>query len=373
MPLVSYLRICGLVIVIAACATAAVGANADEPLSQETQNRIEELVQQLGNDSYRARERAADELLKIGMPTKPALFAGMKSKDLEVAIRCRRLWSEVRIDAGWQQVREIIGDSLASRDLYDRMFLAAPAVWYELAETPKAADILFEERRGQLQEQLKEKQADNWEGALANLLYFGVRVKKELPQKELPRVDDLLSTGRSQQALADIEPLRGLLDVWTSVTRTDGPAFDRLLVALRDGSPQAAEIARELLRDSATPAKQRQYALLALVRSNRPEDDKLIDDALHDSSTLDVLFTKGVVVRSQLRDVALAVQINRNGQDPAKFGFPYLRPNDSTIYSPSTLGFRDQAERQAAFDKWSATTGRQVAGGAAKHRSSEER
>jgi hypothetical protein len=360
MPLLSYLRNCGLVVVIATCATAAVGANADEPLSQETQNRIEELVQQLGNDSYRGRERAADELLKIGMPTKPALFAGMKSKDLEVAIRCRRLWSEVRIDAGWQQVREVIGDSPASRDLYDQMFLAAPAVWYELAETPRAADILFEERRGQLQEQLKDKQADNWEGALANLLYFGVRVKKELPQKELPRVDDLLSTGRSQQAIADIEPLRGLLDEWTSVTRTDGPAFDRLLVALRDRHPQAVEIAREILSDRETPAKQRQYALLALASSNSPEDDKLINDALNDSSPLDILFTKGLVIKSQLRDVALAVRIARNGQDPAEFGFNYLRPNECTTYSPSSLGFRDSAERNAAFEKWLAFTRRQM-------------
>jgi hypothetical protein len=356
MPLVSYLRICALVIVIVACATIAVTARAHEA----TEKQIEELVQQLGNDSYRARERAADELLKIGMPTKAALFAGMKSKDIEIALRCRSLWFEVRIDASWLQVREMIGDSPESRDLYDQMFLAAPAVWYELAETPRAADVLFEERRAQLQEQLKEKQAGNWEGALANLLYFGIRVKKKLPQKELPRVDDLLSTGRSQQALADIEPLRGLLDVWTSVTRTDGPAFDRLLVARQDRHPQAVEIAREILSDRETPAKQRQYALLALASSNSPEDDKLINDALNDSSPLDILFTKGLVIKSQLRDVALAVRIARNGQDPAEFGFNYLRPNECTTYSPSSLGFRDSAERKTAFEKWSAFTSREM-------------
>jgi len=356
MPLVSYLRICALVIVIVAYANLAVTARAHEA----TEKRIEELVQQLGNASYRARERAADELLKIGMQTKAALFAGMKSKDLEIALRCHRLWSEVRIDAGWQQVREVIGDSSASRDLFEQMFLAAPAVWYELAETPRAADILFEERRGRLQEQLKEKQYDNWVGALANLLWCGVRVKKEPPQKELPRVDDLLSTGRSQQALADIEPLRVLLDAWTSVTWTDGPSFDRLLVALRDRRPEAVEIAREILNDKEAPAKNRQYALLALADSNSPEDQQLIDAALNDSSSLDVLFTKGLVIKSQLRDVALAVRIARAGRNPAEFGFSYLRPSDSTIYSPSSLGFRDSAERTAAFERWSAFARRQV-------------
>lgn len=148
--------------------------------------------------------------------------------------------------------------------------------------------------------------------------------------------------------------------MWTSVTRTDGPAFDRLLIALRDRSPQAVKCAREILRDRETPAKLRQYALLALAHSNSPEDGQLIDDALNDSSSLDVLFTKGLVIKSQLRDVALAVEINRNGQNPADFGFNYLRPNDSTIYSPSSLGFRDAAERDAAFEKWSAYANRQV-------------
>jgi hypothetical protein len=323
-------------------------------------DRIGELVQQLGDNSYLARQRAAEELLKIGMRTKPALFAGMRSEDLEIASRCRRLWSEVRINTGWQQFRDVVGDSPVSRDLYDQMFLAAPAVWYELAETPRSADVLFEERRVQLQEMLKEKQADYWVGALANLLYFGVRVKKELPQQPLAGVDNLLSTGRSQQALADIEPLRALLDLWTRATRVDGPAFDRLLVALRQRSPEAAELARKILGDRETPVKQRQYALIALASSHSPEDEKLIEDALNDSSSLDVLFTKGLIIKTQLRDIALAVQIKRNGQNPADFGFNYVRLDDSETYSPSSLGFQNSIERDAAFEKWSAFIKREV-------------
>lgn len=354
MQSISNVKLRTLVIFIAACAIVTVCAKADEPSSEVTQKRIDELIQKLGKDSYVSRQRAAEELVKCGMRTKAALFAGMQSKDLEIAVQCRRLWCDVRIDVAWQQAREVIGYSPQSRELFDKMFLAAPEVWYELAETPRTTDVVFKERREQLQEQLKDKQAGNWEGALANLLYFGVQFKMRRPQQELPRVDDLLSTGRSQQAFADNELLRKLLDKWMIVTRTDGPAFDCLLIALRDRSPQAAEIARDLIRDRKTPAKQRQYALLALATSNRPEDGKLIDDALNDSSSLDVLFTKGLVIKSQLRDVALAVQINRSGQNPADFGFNYLRPDSRTIYSPSTLGFLDAAERDAAFQNWSA-------------------
>ena len=122
-----------LVLIIVACGRLPVAAIAQEAM----QKRMEELVQQLGDDSYRVRERAVEELLKSGLQTKTALFAGMKSREFEIAARCRRLWCEVRIDIGWQHVREVIGDNPKSRDLFDAMFLADPILWYELAETPR--------------------------------------------------------------------------------------------------------------------------------------------------------------------------------------------------------------------------------------------
>jgi hypothetical protein len=150
MPLVSCLRILAAVaLVITACGNATVGAKAEEPSADATQKRIAELVQQLGDVSYRLRDYAGEELLKYGMQTKAALLAGMERKDLEIAARCRRLWFEVRIEDGWRHVRELIGDSPQSRELFDTMFLAAPEAWYELAETTRGADVLFEERRGQ--------------------------------------------------------------------------------------------------------------------------------------------------------------------------------------------------------------------------------
>lgn len=128
----------------------------------------------------------------------------------------------------------------------------------------------------------------------------------------------------------------------------------------RSRRPQAVEIAREILRDNKSPPKQRQYALLALAGSNSPGDEKLIDESINDASPLDVLLTNGLVIKSQLRDVALAVRIARNGQDPAEFGFDYLQTNDSTTYSPSSLGFKDSAARDAAFERWSSFTERRV-------------
>lgn len=335
-------------------------SSAQQPPSGETQTQIEAYVKQLGDDSYQVRERAAEGLRQFGLSTKAALLAAMKSEDLEVARRSRRMWSEVRIDVGWRQAQEILGDSPQARQLFDKMFLSAPNLWYELAETPRPMDSVFDDRQKWLQEAPAEKRLLHWEGDIANLLYFGLRVKSELPQKEVPRFDELLRTGRTQKAIANNEAFAQLVGRWLSETKTDGPALDRLLIAMQERRSQAIDIAREILRSDKATAKEKQYALLALLTTKEADDEKLIEEALGDSSSLDILLTEGQLVKSELRDVALAVQITRNGQSPGAFGFNYLRTDDSTIYSPSSLGFVDSAERDAAFEKWAAFTARQM-------------
>lgn len=68
----------------------------------------------------------------------------------------------------------------------------------------------------------------------------------------------------------------------------------------------------------------------------------------------------GYVAQETGGDIALAVQIKRNGQNPADFGFNYVRLDDSETYSPSSLGFQNSIERDAAFEKWSAFIKREV-------------
>jgi hypothetical protein len=335
----------------------------------------EQLVEQLGDASYEERERASRQLLEIGLEARAALDDGMRHPDAEIAFRCRRLWDEVRMLAGWQQVRQIVGDSAAARALYDKMFLADPALWYELAEDPKPSGRLFPERRAQLEQAAKQAQGpafrleDNrvgrgefpavrqaqvpLEGALANAFYFGVLDKQAKPQQELESMDDLLRAGRCQQALKDSEVLRDLWDRWAKATASEGPALDRLLAALQEERPEARDIAREMLADDRIPAKQRQYALLVLAKFEHSADDELIQKWLDDSSPLDTLFTRGVVIKSQLCDVALAATIYRAGQDPREFGFDYAKPDPNTLYSPSTLGFKNEEERARAVEQWS--------------------
>jgi hypothetical protein len=349
---------CGLAAIwtLAAWCWISTVAGAEEPVTDSPPATAEQLVGQLGDDSYESRERASRQLLEIGLEARAALDGGMRHPDAEIAFRCRRLWDEVRILAGWQQVRPVVGDSPEARALYHLMFLADPALWYELAENPKSLDGLFPERRAQLQQTLKEGPAGTWilEGALANAFYFGVLAKQARPEQELESMEDLLRAGRCQQALKDNDALSDLWDLWAKATASDGPALDRLLAALQNQRPEARDIAREMLADERIPATQRQYAVLALAKAQNPEDDELIRNALQDASPLDTLFSRGAVIKSQLRDVALAATIYRAGEDPGKFGFSYLKPDPNTLYSPSTLGFKNDEERKQAIKNWSA-------------------
>ena len=349
------------VLTIAAWCCLATAATAEEPATDAPPATAEQLVQQLGNDSYQQRERASQQLLEIGLEARAALDEGMRHPDAEIAFRCRGLWDEVRFLAGWQQVSLIVGDSPAARAMYDKMFLADPALWYELAENPGPMDGLFPERRAQLEQAVKQAQvpAVLLEGTLANAFYFGLLAKQANPQQELERLNDLLRFGTSRQALKDNQVLGELWDLWAKATdmgaetmESDGPALDRLLGALQDKRPQARDIARDMLTDERIPAGQRQYALLTLAKFKNPADDEVIQKWLNDSSPLDTLFSRGAVIKSQLRDVALAATIYRAGQDPGAFGFGYAKPDPNTLYSPSTLGFKNEEERAQAAKSW---------------------
>ena len=363
-------RLAGVLSVAAWCCLAT-AARSEEPPNASSPATAEQLVGQLGDASFEQRERASRQLLEIGLEARAALDEGMRHPDAEIAFRCRGLWDEVRLLAGWQQVTLIVGDSPEARALYDKMFLADPTFWYDLAENPRPLDELFPERRAQLEQAAKQASVATvlLEGTLANAFYFGLLAKRAKPGQEIEGLDDLLRVGRCRQALKDNKVLGDLwdlwaraTDMWANATESDGPALDRLLAALQNKRPEARDIARDMLANERIPAGQRQYALLALARMQNPADDAWLQKALDDASPLDTLFSRGVVIKSQLRDVALAATIHRAGQDPREFGFDYAKLDPTTLYSPSTLGFRNEEERARAVKNWSAFAAERAGG-----------
>jgi HEAT repeat protein len=59
-------------------------------VSDSERQRILELIRQLGNDAYAVRERAANDLIEVGLPAVGLLRQGKNDPDIEIARRCER-------------------------------------------------------------------------------------------------------------------------------------------------------------------------------------------------------------------------------------------------------------------------------------------
>lgn len=65
-----------------------------KPLTKE-EVKIEELIKQLGNDEWQIREKAQEELIKIGKNIKPILQKHENSPDPEVRLRIKQIMEEI--------------------------------------------------------------------------------------------------------------------------------------------------------------------------------------------------------------------------------------------------------------------------------------
>ncbi|KPK82966.1 MAG: hypothetical protein AMJ81_08725 [Phycisphaerae bacterium SM23_33] len=106
---------CGAALAALACCFRPAGAGAagsKDAAADET--KIQRLVGDLGADSYRLREQAQAELVKIGPPAVKALEEALKSADMEVRQRSQKALAEIRKNAAEQASRDVLKSVLWS-------------------------------------------------------------------------------------------------------------------------------------------------------------------------------------------------------------------------------------------------------------------
>lgn len=76
--------------------------------------RYQQIIARLEDDDVRVRDAASAEILQIGLPIEPLLFASLQAPGAETRIRCRRLWNQIRasepvatLKAGGGEVRQV--------------------------------------------------------------------------------------------------------------------------------------------------------------------------------------------------------------------------------------------------------------------------
>ncbi|MBX7075242.1 MAG: hypothetical protein K1X71_19040 [Pirellulales bacterium] len=372
-------RLAIVVAVLAVAPYAHGGATADQPAAAQPS----QWIAQLGDDSFAVRQRATRELEQLGRAAKEALLTGLKNQDPEIRARCRRILAvvldldlEARLSRfaaatdsaapldqplpGWVRFEQQIGGDIRARQLFVEM-LRAEAHLFEASEgDPKLLGPLLQARCEQLQQSAFESDARNRKlvsvGSVAALFFIGSHPEVTTGDSFVSYLHTFSYQPTFQAAMLNsdkAESLRKILGSWISRPAGAINSYQNFMLSLQFGLKEGLSPAMTMLRDGGAQPHMAQYAMLLVGRfAGKKEGLPLIAPFLTDHSLLGSYSINDQEVRTELRDVALAVLVHLTEQDHASYGFDHLQKNGQTVFQPVTAGFSDPAKRAAAFQRW---------------------
>lgn len=352
-----------------------VGAALTEGDSPDYKKAVE-LIRQLGNKRFSVREAASKQLLGMGRAAKIALLEAKDDADPEVAERCRKLLPiliaedlKSRTDAfaadvdgkqthdlpGWDRYQKLVGKDKEARDLFLQMLRSNPRLFEQYEFDPANFPSAYETRCAEmpLQGSTKLRGQPPSAGDVAVLFFFGSDPAYSKLLENNRYLANLLYQPVFQTALRGSKgsPLRALFFLW--MEHRDDPNTVTVALSLiqqftlKEGIPLTARI----LNDKSQNAYFRAQAMAVLGKLGAKENAKDFVKVLKDETQLQPFTLKGKTGVVQLRDVALAMSIHLNGQQPKEFGFEFL-DKDSNLWSYYHLGFESDESRGEAFKKW---------------------
>lgn len=345
------------------------------------------LVNELGSDSYHKR-RSADEKLRhrlatdsLRSQTTDALRAGLKHPSLEIRLASDRLLRHHQAESFAAQVEKLLNPRVAP----DSIRLAGWKRYSETAGTDHAARSLFAKLASSHGQALRALDRDAtaellnrfnpYQVARDDLVTWALVLMIEpndvkTPQSITYRTAMALSNSalgpKTSGRIEDIV-LRRMIDHWIGRNRSDVSARDRLRIAMRFSCHRRArELHDEVFADSdASPSSQVIAMLCAAVLESRHQEsdgieqrglerlglDSVLRDRLDDRRTAHVwqlIASRQTKIRTQVRDVALALLLHRQGIDPRQVGFEELQADPVMLFRDHSLGFADEVQRTLA-------------------------
>lgn len=363
----------GIAMLMAALAFHPAGADAQAPSAG-----VEQHIRDLAAPTYRERLRATQALRAMESRAVAPLRAAVQSKQLEVRLRASQLLREIeaaefrrQVQAftepagdlhaalqlpGWKRFQDLVGDDSSARELFAKMLQAEPELFRVLAQDPDHFPAAYESRCIELHSEYgrRRQQGSDILGSVCAMLFLGCDKDVPVSERAAGTVFGFTHYNDFRQAMGSgprVAPLRRLLAGW--VARPGGvAAYQRTRVALQHDLPEGLIPAVEVISDGG-PAWHLQYAALAVAKLGNREHVPILERLLANETVLnEAKTTEEVVFCTQLRDVALAALLHLTEQDPADFGFEKLRSNSYHLFEPNTAGFKTDAQRTAAFEKW---------------------
>ena len=350
------------------------------------------LVRQLGDQSYLKRQQAQRLLAEMGLAAKDALLAARNDPDAEIRFRAGQLLERVlEIDfqrtlesflasapesasdastaddandktlPGWRRFRQQIGGDHGARRLFVEMQKAERELLALSESRPAVAGEMLELRCQELQEALQP--ADDEDevlslGSICTLLFVAANPDVPLSTQGAAYVNNFSHQPPLQQAIGAgeyVEPLRALLGGWVARPFDDNMVtYQNVQLALRYNLRQAIEPAAALANRAEAPAHLRPYGVLALGKLGGKAQLPALTPLLDDTTEFTMHGRDNQQIRTQIRDVALAVMVHLSGQKLIDYGFDHFSLNPSWLFNPGSLGFSKPEAREQALAKWRA-------------------
>jgi len=339
------------------------------------QVEFDELVELLGSDSYHTRRAASRKLIDASIQsnvddlgTTDALQRGLVHRSLEVRLGCREILNAVkqnetdhqvsqllnpRVDAsaiqlpGWNRVSPILGDDMPARRTF-----AMLAQNHPLQAKLLSADVSVALARAELAKmdpyRISPDDIQQW----MMLLLLETVYASDHPANLTSRSYTSLSSphlGPKARTSDDQVVLTRLVDQWIVVHQNRCPARERLLIAMRYGCHQRTEqICRQVFSDALAPPATQVMAMLCASATKLSDRETHLRSRLSDKRTAHVwqlIASRKTKIRTQVRDVALALLLHEQGIDPRTVGFSELQADPVLVFRDHSLGFPGDTDR----------------------------
>jgi hypothetical protein len=378
-------------------------ARAGASLTPAERQRAEDLIRQLGDPSYLAREEASKALFEMGLAVKDLLIDGARDADLEVRRRCQELLPrvldadrQVRLKAfladkegkdggrglpGWERYQRLAGSGAEARKLFAQMQKGDSARFLQDIEAaPDRAGELVLARAMELQQRMYGTRL----GLKGGVVYRGSTTAVKLPdiaslvcvaadpKVNLPNINAFYNVGNFLQQPASRSglgskdkptPYRKLVLAWMKRGIGEGNTAQYVInIATNIGIAETGDLAVEALRSHKLTGPALGYVLVAIGKMGEKKHVPILESYLKNKDVVITIRVNKDTSTTQVRDVALAMLVHLSGQPHAEYGFFYVKRfaagrsgrviSSSYKFNPYYLGFTNDAERAAAFKKW---------------------
>lgn len=358
------------------------GVGADPPKTAELE-KARTLVRALGDKSYRTREQAALELLRMGRSAYVAVEEGTHDRDAEVRARCAKMLPVIldqeiraRLEAfmadtdgkqehglpGWGRFRSLCGNTKTARELFSSMIRNSGAAMEEIeVSAQKFAGERLHARVQTLQQHLMFA-ANTGAGAALSLqdiiqvIFLATKPDLEVSAQAAAIISSFMYQSSFRQGLSNSdysEIVRKLTIAWFEKRADDSnTAFAIMNLATTNKFPELAAPALKLAANTKVIASARGTALCAIGKLGERKHAKLLEPLVADTTQASSFNQHNIMGTTQVGDIALAQIIHLHGEKPSEFGFFALKTNPNLVSTYYFQGFANDQARKDARKKW---------------------